>query len=133
MPKSNYAQQMALTFFAKSPASISRPTTLYLALLSTAPSGSGIGTSEVTYDGYQRQAVTFGTITSSGGSSAIANEAVLTFGVVPSASGNISYCALMDAQTNGNMIYFGPLAATYALNVGVQPIVPVGSLTVSET
>jgi hypothetical protein len=68
----------------------------------------------------------------SGGNAIIQNTAQLTFALVPSASGSIAFAALFTAQTGGDLAYYGPLAATYALNQGVQPIVPIGSLSVSE-
>ena len=54
-------------------------------------------------------------------------------GVVPSAAGSIAYAGLKTAQDGGDLVYYGALAATYQLNQGVQPIVPISSLTISET
>lgn len=130
MPKSNTAKTMVLNFLARNQ-SVAQPTQLYLALFSTNPTDANTGT-EASYDGYQRQAVTFGNPQLSGGNAIISNSSQLTFALVPSASGNIAYAALMTAQTGGDLMYYGPLAATYALNQGVQPIVPIGSLSVSE-
>jgi len=131
MPKSNTAKQLVLNFLARNQ-SVTQPTQLYLALYSTNPTDADTGT-EANYDGYQRQAVTFGNPQLSGGAATIQNSAAIQFGVVPSASGNIAFAGLKDAQTGGNLVYFGSLATSYALNQGVQPIVPIGSLTVSET
>jgi hypothetical protein len=131
MPKSNTAKTLVLNFLARNQ-SVSQPTQLHLALFATNPTDANTGT-EASYDGYQRQAVTFGNPQLSGGAAIIQNNSQLTFGLVPTASGNISYAALMTAPTDGDLVYYGPLAATYALNQGVQPIVPIGSLTVSET
>jgi len=69
----------------------------------------------------------------SGGSATVQNSSALQFAVVPSASGSVGFAGLLTADTGGDLIYYGPLAATYQLNQGVQPIVPIGSLTVSET
>jgi len=131
MPKSNTAKQLVLNFLARNQ-SVTQPAQLYLALYSTNPTDADTGT-EVTYDGYTRQAVTFTAPQLVGGAAVIQNSALIQFAVVPSASGSIAYAALRTAATGGDLVYYGSLAATYQLNQGVQPIVPVGSLTVSET
>ena len=131
MPKSNTAKVMVLDFLARNQA-VSQPTQLYLALYETDPGNGDTGT-EVSYSGYQRQAVTFNPPQLSGGSAIIQNSGQLQFAVVPSASGSLAYAGLKTASIGGDLIYYGPLAATYQLNQGVQPIVPVGSLTISET
>lgn len=131
MAKSNTSKQMVLNFLARNQ-SVTQPTQLYLALYATNPTDADTGT-EVSYAGYQRQAVTFGTPQLSGGAATISNSAQLQFGVVPSASGSIAYAGLKTAQTGGDLIYYGALSATYQMNQGVQPIVPVGALIVSET
>ncbi len=130
MPKSNTAKTMVLNFLARNQ-SVQQPTQLYLALFVTNPTDANTGT-EASYDGYQRQVAIFGGPQLSGGNAIIQNTSQITFGLVPSASGSIAYAALMTAQTGGDLMYYGPLAATYALNQGVQPIVPIGSLSVSE-
>ena len=131
MPKANTAKQMVLNFLARNQ-SVAQPTQLYLALYSTNPTDADTGT-EASYDGYQRQAVTFSAPQLTGGAAVIQNSALIQFGVVPSASGSIAYAGLKTAQTDGDLVYYGSLAATYQLNQGVQPIVPIVSLSVSET
>ena len=131
MAKSNTSKQMVLNFLCRNQ-SVAQPTQLYLALYSTNPTDADVG-AEANYDGYQRQAVAFGAPSLSGGAATIQNSGAITFGVVPSASGTIAYAGLRTAQTGGDLVYYGSLAATYQLNQGVQPIVPIGSLTVSET
>ena len=131
MPKANVAKQMVLNFLCRNQ-SVAQPAQLYLALYSTNPTDGDLGT-EVNYAGYQRQAIVFGAPQLSGGSATIQNSAAIQFAVVPSASGTIAYAALRTAATGGDLVYYGALAATYQLNQGVQPIVPIGSLTVSES
>lgn len=131
MPKSNVSKQMVLNFLCRNQ-SITQPIQLYLALYATNPTDADVG-SEANYDGYQRQAVTFGPPTLSGGAAVIQNSAAIQFGVVPSSSGSIGFVALRTAPTGGDLVYYGSLAATYQLNQGVQPTVPIGALTVSET
>ena len=131
MAKSNTAKQMTLNFLARNQ-SVTQPTQLYLALYSTNPTDADTGT-EVNYAGYQRQPVTFSVPQLSGGQAIIQNSAIVEFSVVPAAAGSISYAGLKTAQDGGDLVYYGALGATYQLNQGVQPIVPVSSLTVSET
>lgn len=131
MPKGNVAKQMALNFLCRNQ-SVAQPTQLYLALYSTNPTDADVGT-EANYEGYQRPAVTFGSPQLSGGAALIQNSVALQFGIVPSAAGSIAYAALRTAQTGGDLVYYGSLPATYQLNQGVQPIIPIGSLTVSES
>lgn len=131
MAKSNTSKQMVLNFLARNQ-SVTQPTQLYLALYATNPTDADTGT-EASYEGYQRQVVTFGAPQLSGGAAIIANSAQIQFGVVPSASGTIAHAGLKTAQSGGDLVYYGPLAATYQMNQGVQPIVPVGALTISET
>lgn len=131
MPKSNVAKTTVLNYFCRAQAG-TPPAQLYIALYATDPTGGNTGT-EVTYTGYQRQAVSFGAPQISGASAVCQNTTPITFPLVPAASGNAAYVGLLTAQTAGDLVYYGPLAATYALNQGVQPIVPIGSLSVSET
>lgn len=131
MPKANVSKQMVLNFLCRNQ-SVAQPAQLYLALYATNPTDADVGT-EASYEGYQRQAVTFAAPQLSGGNATIQNSAAIQFAVVPSASGTIAYAGLRTAQSGGDLVYYGSLAATYQLNQGVQPIVPIGALTVSET
>lgn len=131
MPKANFSKQMVLNFLCRNQ-SVAQPAQLYLALYSTNPTDADVGT-EASYSGYQRQAVTFGNPQLSGGAATVQNSGIIQFGVVPATAGSIAYAALRTAQTGGDLIYYGSLAATYQLNQGVQPIIPVGSLTVTES
>jgi len=124
-------KQLVLNFLARG-VSVSQPAQLYLALYSTNPGDGDTGT-EVSYSGYQRQAVSFSAPVISGGAAIIQNSAQIQFGVVPSAAGSIAYAGLRTAATEGDLVYYGPLAATYDLNQGVQPIIPVNSLSVAES
>lgn len=131
MAKGNLAKQHVLNFLCRNQA-VTQPTQLYLALYQTNPTDGDAGT-EASYVGYQRQAIVFGSPQLSGGAAVIQNSTLIQFGVVPSASNTIGFAGLRTAETGGDLMYYGALAATYSLNQGVQPIVPIGSLSVSET
>ena len=106
--------------------------TTYLALFQTNPLATGSGT-EVSYAGYARQPITFGAAAINGAVAEKKNTTLLEFGTVPSTTGqSAAYAAIMSALTGGNVIYYGPLGASYSLIMGVKPTVPIGSLTVTE-
>lgn len=131
MPKGNVFKQVVVNMLTKNQVT-SPPMQLYLALYSTNPTDADVGT-EANYVGYMRQAVVFGNASLSNGAAVVQNTTLIQFGVVPSSSGSIAYAALRSAETGGELVYYGPLAATYQLNQGVQPMVPIGSLSVSES
>lgn len=89
------------------------PSTVYLALFTTAPSDAGGGT-EVSGGSYARQAVTLSA--ASGGTSS--NSADITFPQATADWGTITHVALMDALTGGNMLMHTPLDASKTVNNG---------------
>lgn len=104
----------------------------FLALFSTNPGANGSGT-EVTYAGYARQPITWGTAAINGAVAEKKNTALIEFETVPSTTGqSVAYAAIMSALTGGSVIYYGPLGASYSLIMGVKPTVPIGSLTAIE-
>ena len=81
---------------------VARPTAWYVALFSAAPGEAGGGT-ELTGNGYARQAVDFGT-------DGLTNTAAVEF---TAAGGNwveATHMAILDASTSGNMLWYGPLS-----------------------
>ena len=106
--------------------------TLYLALFSTNPGGNGSGT-EISYSGYARKPIVWGSPSINGALGEIKNTNLIEFATVPSATGLVAgYAAVMTALTGGNVVYYGALGANYSLMQGVKPTVPIGSLTVTE-
>ena len=89
------------------------PSTVYLALFTTATSDAGGGT-EVSGGSYARQAVTLSA--ASGGASS--NSADITFPQATADWGTITHVALMDALTSGNMLMHTPLDASKTVNNG---------------
>lgn len=107
--------------------------TLYLALFSTNPGGDGSGT-EISYSGYARKPIVWGSPSINGALGEIKNTNLIEFTTVPSATGLIAgYAAIMTALSGGNVVYYGALGANYPLMQGVKPTVPIGSLTVTES
>jgi hypothetical protein len=102
------------------------PSTVYLALFTTATSDAGGGT-EVSGGSYARQAVTLSA--ASGGASS--NSADITFPQATADWGTITHVALMDALTGGNMLMHTPLDASKTVNNGDTFKINTGDLDVT--
>jgi hypothetical protein len=96
------------------------PTTVYLALFTTATTEAGGGT-EVTGGSYARQAITF----SAGADAGLAEQSgSVAFATMPACT--VVNIAVFDASTTGNMLFHGRLptarvvsgGATFDLNSG---------------
>ena len=91
------------------------PTTLYVALYSSAPTGSPSGT-EVSTSGtaYARQTITF---TTSGGTTS--NTSAVEFATATgSGYGTVVACAILDASTSGNILAYGTLTTSKTVSAG---------------
>jgi hypothetical protein len=128
MPLSNYTRQGTIDFWYRN-ATVTRPTTVYVALYSTNPTGANTGT-EISGGGYQRQAVTFGASSISGEQAISQNTAVVNFPQLNANVGNAAYIALMSAVNGGNLLAYAPLPVSLQLNAGFQPYIAVGDLRV---
>lgn len=135
MPKGNFYKNTILNFLTRN-IDATPPTQLYLALYQTNPGDTDLGT-EANYVGYARMPVSFQAPSNAGGYAITSNSNLVTFGVVSNVTNtSIAYAALRTGAAagaaNDNLAYYSPLAATYNLQLGVQPVVPIGSLSVSE-
>lgn len=133
--KSNYYISKVLNQFFNATA-YTFPGTLYFALWTATLSASSTGSTagEAAYTGYARVAVTANTTnfpTSSGGA-AITNGTAITWGANSGAGAETeTYCAILDASTTGNMLYWGSITST-TVNVGDTPQINTSGLTASE-
>ena len=91
------------------------PTQLYLGLFTAAPGEAGGGT-EVSGGSYARQSVDF----DAAASGATQNAAEVLFPVASANWGTVTHIALFDASTAGNMIWYGALTASKAIDSGDQ-------------
>lgn len=117
-------------------ASYSSPATLYMALWTSALSASSTGSTsgEASYTGYARVVVTANTTnfpTSSGGA-AITNGTAITFGANAGSLQAVTYFAILDAATAGNILYWGSITSTN-IQPGDTPQLAASALTVTET
>lgn len=126
---SDYAEN-ALVAHSVGKAAYTLPS-VYLALLTAAPSDTGGGT-EVTTAGtaYARQSVPASSWAAASGG-AISTSADVLFPVATAAYGTVTHIGLYDAATAGNLIWYGPLTVSKAIASGEQFKMPAGQLTAS--
>ena len=86
-----------------------RPTAWYVALYTAAPSDSGGGT-EVSGNGYAREAVTFAAATSPGGTTS--NSGAVSFTASGGAWGSITHIGIHDAVSGGHLLWHGSMTAS---------------------
>jgi len=86
-----------------------RPTAWYVALYTAAPSDSGGGT-EVSGNGYAREAVTFAAATSPGGTTS--NSGAVSFTASGGDWGSITHIGIHDALSGGNLLWHGAMTAS---------------------
>lgn len=114
------------------------PATLYVGLLTAAPSDDGSGVSEPSGNGYARVAVTNNTTnwpaaTGSGaGASSKTNGSTITFPQATGAWGTVTHFGIFDASTAGNLISYGALGASKSpVNLDTPSFAP-GDITLQQ-
>jgi len=103
------------------------PTTLYVALYTTAPTDVGGGT-EVSGNAYVRKSVAF---TVSGTSTLATNSAAVEFDAATAAWGTIVAIGIFDASTSGNFLAFSDLTTSKIIGTGDILRIPVGDLDIT--
>lgn len=105
------------------------PATVYVGLLTAAPSDAGGGT-EVSGGSYARVAVTSSlanwagtqaaasTVASSGTSGGTSNNGAVTFPAPTANWGVVTHFAIYDASTAGNLLFYGALSTSKTINNG---------------
>lgn len=116
--------------------------TLYVALLTAAPSDSGGGT-EVSGGAYARVAVTSSlanwagtqsagsTTASSGTGGQTSNNIAITFPTPSATWGTATHFGIYDASTGGNLLFHGALSIAKTINESDTVTFPVGTLSVT--
>lgn len=117
------------------------PSTLYVALLTAAPSDTGGGT-EVSGGSYARVTVTNSlanwagtqgagtTVASSGASGTTSNNGVITFPTPTATWGTVTHFAIYDASTAGHLLWWGALTVSKVINAQDTVSFPAGSLAI---
>jgi len=111
------------------------PTTVWVGLwtatLSAASTGATAG--EVSGGSYARVSITCNTTnfpSASGGS--ISNGTAINFATPTASWGTVTYVAILDAATGGNILYFGALTTSQTISSGNTVSFAASSLTVTE-
>jgi hypothetical protein len=126
----DYTENLVLNYLLTAN-SVTRPTAWYVGLFTAAPSDTGGGT-EVSGSGYVRKAT--GTIAVSGTATTATNSAAIEFAAASGGNwGTITYAAIFDAETSGNMLAWAELTTARTINDGDVFRIPASSLTVSLT
>ncbi len=120
MPATTYLSDKLLDHVLRNVAYTS-PTTVYLALFTSATTDGGGGT-EVTGGSYARQPVTFGVAATKHTDNTVA----VTFTGMPVAT--ITYGAIMDNVTGGNMLTHGALTSTIITTAGQSVTFAIGDI-----
>ena len=89
------------------------PSTIYVALFTAAPNDAGGGT-EVSGNGYARQSMAF----SAASSGSISNSGSVEFPTATGSQGTITHMGLFDASSGGNLLAYGALTASKAVDSG---------------
>ena len=107
------------------------PSTLYVALFTTAASDTGGGT-EVSTSGsaYARQSAAF---TVSGTGTSANNSAAIEWSAATTNWGTITHVGIYDASTGGNMLAWADLTTSRSINSGDIFRIPASSLTITLT
>lgn len=102
-----------------------RPTTWYVGLFTAAP-GEGGGGTEVSGNAYARTAATF---TVSGNTAT--NSGAVEFPTATGSWGTITYAAVFDASSGGNMLLYAALTDSKTIGTGDILRIPAGELDVT--
>jgi hypothetical protein len=117
-------------------------TTLYVGLLTAAPSDSGGGT-EVSGGSYARVAVTSSlanwagtqtagsTAASSGSGGQTSNNVAITFPTPAATWGTVTHFGIYDATSGGNLMFWGALTIAKTINQADTVTFPAASLSVT--
>jgi len=104
----------------------SSPATTYVALYVGDPSGAGTEVSTVD-TGYVRQSATF----SEPSSGVISNSSAIEFPLSTDSWGTITYVAIYDAETDGNLLAYEALTVSRTVYINTQFIYPIGDLEIT--
>jgi len=115
----NYAEALLLKWLMTDE-SVTRPTAWYLALFSSDP-GEATGGTELSGNGYARQAVDFGVDGAS-------NIGAVTFTASGGNWTTATHAAVTDHVSAGNRLFAGPLVASKQIDNGDSIVFAVGEI-----
>lgn len=100
------------------------PTTVYLGL-STGSFGDDNSGTELSGNGYARQAITC----SAASSGSITNSSQISFPTATGSWGTVSHVGVFDASSSGNLLFHGALSSSKAIESGDVLKIDASSLT----
>jgi len=98
--------------------------TVYLALSTADPDGTGLAEPA---DTYARQAISF----NAAASRQVANAADITFPLAEASWGDVTHWAVCDAATSGNVLARGEFDGTKTVSAGIAPKIYAGDIWIS--
>jgi len=126
MSFTDYLEQKVLEHVFRNTA-YTAPTTLYLDLLSVAPTDSTSGTELASLYGYARQATAFDAYSSN---KQVANTSDETFTASGGAWNTVVAFGVYDASTGGNLLAYGSITPSAQVSDGESFIVEAGKLII---
>ena len=126
MYASNYFENLMINLMRGQ--SISASGTYYLGLFLSSPGDTGTEGTEITYTGYARQEITFSAPAASGSGLMIQNSSLISFAEANSSAGSVTYVAVFDSLSGGNMFLYGQLDTALVVQSGVSPVFRAGSV-----
>lgn len=124
MSFSNYLENKVLLHVFGATA-YTAPATLYVALFTSDPGETGSGT-EVSGGSYARQTIAF-TVTGNQAS----NTAAVEFPTATASWGTITYAAVYDAVSGGNLLAYGALTTSKTIASGDVLRIPAGDFDIN--
>lgn len=106
-------------------AAYTAPSTLYVALYTATPNDSGGGT-ELSGSGYTRKSAAF---TTSGATTS--NTGAVEYNTATGSWGTITHIGVFDAATSGNLLAYGALSSSKAVDTGDVFRIPAGDLDIT--
>lgn len=112
------------------------PTNVYVALFIGDPLGAGSELADPPATDYAREQTTgasWGTAAFTSPTASITSAANIDFGTAGADWGTVTYVAIYDAATDGNLIASGPLEVAFPVLSGMPVMFPTGTLKVRMT
>lgn len=107
------------------------PAEVYVALFLSSPTETGTAGTEASYTGYARQTVTLDTPTTTGTTVATSNTNQIVFPTPPTASGTVTYAAICDSSSGGNVLVYKALASPITLTSETSPRFNAGEIVLT--
>lgn len=130
---SNYLENQVLTHIFRT-GSWTKPTSIYIALCTAAPTSVSTGSTivEPVGNAYARVALNPGNSNWNDPSTGTtSNISVITFPEATGSWGTITHVAIVDSATNGNLLFFGSLGSSQAVSSGDSPGFDTTTLTIT--